>query len=167
MSRRILLSILGPSSRKFSSSSSSSTALHAVYDFSPSVLVRRTSPIVVSLRHASTDIPSKTIVLEKPDKFRPPSHSQRLNRKPPRQYPGPPLSEPERQAQKTKRYPSMFPSEGTSLHWFLTNRWIHLYISLVCVGPLQHEIMWFLRCRPLIRVSYKGALSACRTQSTD
>jgi hypothetical protein len=85
----------------------------------------------LSVRHASTTAPPKTIVLEQPDKFRPPSHPQRLNRRAPRQYPGPPLSEAERKAQKTKRYPHMFPNEGTFMHWFLTNRWLHLFITVV------------------------------------
>src|SRR5271170_7428837 len=85
----------------------------------------------LSVRHASTEAPPKTIVLEQPDKFRPPSHPQRLNRRAPRQYPGPPLSEAERKAQKTKRYPHMFPNEGTFMHWFLTNRWLHLFITVV------------------------------------
>ncbi len=123
MSRRLLLAILRPSSGRF-------TALHTLPDLPNNALARRISPRVAS-RHASTELPPKTIVLEKPDKFRPPSHPQRLNRKPSRQYPGPPLSESEREAQKTKRYPHMFPNEGTKLHWFLTNKWIHLWISLV------------------------------------
>ena len=127
MSRRLVLPILRLSNSRV-------TGLHALPDLPSSALVRRISPRVAS-RHASTEIPPKAIVLEKPDKFRPPSHPQRLNRRPPRQYPGPPLSEPEREAQKTKRYPHMFPNEGTTLHWFLTNKWIHLWISLVCALP--------------------------------
>src|SRR2546423_5191091 len=123
MSRRLLLSILRPSSIRVIS-------LKPSQDVSATAIVRRLyAPI--SIHHASTTTPPKTFVLEKPDKFRPPSHPQRLNRKPPRQYPGPPLSESERQAQKTRRYPHMFPNEGTALHWFLTNKWIHMWISLV------------------------------------
>ncbi|KAK3062837.1 hypothetical protein LTS18_003261, partial [Coniosporium uncinatum] len=84
-------------------------------------------------RHASTAKPSssKPIVLEKPDKFRPPSHAARLpKRKQPRSYPGPPLSKQEIDAQKTKQYPHMMPPEGSFMHWFLTNRTIHLWLTL-------------------------------------
>jgi hypothetical protein len=125
MSRRLLLSITRSSSLHF-------TALKPSRDLPTIVALQGRAPRL-SIRNASTAIPPKTIVLEKPDKFRPPSHPQRLNRKPPRQYPGPPLSESERQAQKTRRYPHMFPNEGTPLHWFLTNKWIHMWISLVCL----------------------------------
>ena len=124
MSRRLLLSILKPSSLR-------AVSLQPQRDLPATTIVRRLFP-TVSIRNAATAVPPKTIVLEQPDKFRPPSHPQRLNRKAPRQYPGPPLSEPERQAQKTRRYPHMFPNEGTTLHWFLTNKWIHMWISLVC-----------------------------------
>ena len=126
MSPRLLRSILKPSSIHPSLSPPRQ-------DLSTTAIVRRIS-LTLSTRNASTAIPPKIIVLDKPDKFRPPSHPQRLNRKAPRQYPGPPLSEPEQQAQKTKRYPHMFPNEGTALHSFLTNKWIHMWISLVRYG---------------------------------
>ncbi|MCJ1259411.1 hypothetical protein MMC24_007248 [Lignoscripta atroalba] len=81
-------------------------------------------------RHASTKAASpKPRVLEKPSKFAPPSHPARLNRAP-RQYPGPPLSGPEVEAQKTKQYPHMMPPEGSFMRWFLTNRSIHMWITL-------------------------------------
>lgn len=81
------------------------------------------------IRHASTERPPppKPRVLEKPDKFRPPSHPSRIRSKPRYNY-GPDLTH----EQKTVRqYPHMMPPEGTFMHWFLTNRTIHLYISLV------------------------------------
>src|ERR1700759_898307 len=81
-------------------------------------------------RHASTTPPPKPRVLEKPERFNPPSHPSRLRTRP-RQYPGPPLSEHERQAQKTRQYPHMMPAEGTFMHWFLTNRALHVSISFV------------------------------------
>ena len=80
--------------------------------------------------YASTDS-SKPKVLEKPTKFNPPSHPQRLARAQPRSYPGPPLSDAQLQAQKTKQYPNMMPPEGSFMYWFLNNRRIHLWISLV------------------------------------
>ena len=83
-------------------------------------------------RHASSTSSSKPRTLEKPAKFNPPSHPARLNRSPPRQYPGPPLSAPELEAQKTKQYPHMMPPEGSFMRWFLTNRSIHVWITLVC-----------------------------------
>ena len=82
-----------------------------------------------SSRRATAN-PTKPIVLEKPDKFRPPSHPQRLNRRAPRNYHGPALSESEREAQKTRSYPHTFPNPGTKLHWFLTTWWIHLWITM-------------------------------------
>lgn len=70
-------------------------------------------------------------VLEKPDKFRPPSHPSRIvKRQIPRNYAGPPLSAEELEAQKTKQYPNMFPPEGTKMHWFLTNKRLHLVIAM-------------------------------------
>ncbi|KAF2401224.1 hypothetical protein EJ06DRAFT_529357 [Trichodelitschia bisporula] len=72
----------------------------------------------------------KPLVLEKPDKFRPPSHASRPRNAAPRAFPGPPLSKEELEAQKTKKYPHMMPPEGTFMHWFLTNRMLHAYISM-------------------------------------
>lgn len=84
--------------------------------------------------HATAD-PTKPIVLEKPDKFRPPSHPQRLKRRVPRNYPGPALSPSERETQQTRSYPHTFPNPGTWLHWFLTTRGVHLVITLVRLLP--------------------------------
>ena len=80
-------------------------------------------------------------VLAQPDKFRPPSHPARrvmqtrdgkiVGAAPPYNYPGPPLPAKELEEQKTKRYPNMFPSEGTVLHKFLTTQWIHAWIAMV------------------------------------
>lgn len=81
-------------------------------------------------RHASTSGPQKARLLEKPDKFRAPSHPQRL-RTPRPSYAGPSLSQQELEAQKTKQYPHMMPPEGSFMHWFLTNKFIHLWITLV------------------------------------
>lgn len=93
------------------------------------------STISQTIRHASKKTTpkknsSKPLVLEKPTKFNPPSHGARLPREAPR-YPGPQLSAEEQAMQKTKKYPSMMPPEGTFMHWFLTNKSIHMYISLV------------------------------------
>jgi hypothetical protein len=74
---------------------------------------------------------SKPIVLEKPAKFNPPSHPAR-KWKEPRQYPGPQLSEEEAERIKSKKYPNMMPPEGTFMHWFVKNKSVHLYITLVC-----------------------------------
>lgn len=78
---------------------------------------------------AATRPPPKPRVLEKPERFNPPSHPSRRAR--PRQYPGPPLSEHQRQAQKLRKYPHMMPAEGSFLHWFLTSRAVHASITLV------------------------------------
>jgi hypothetical protein len=87
---------------------------------------------------------AKQRVLGQPDKFRPPSHPARRVMQTrtgrivgsaagghPHNYPGPPLSEKEKEEQKARRYPKMFPPEGTVLHKFLTTRWIHVWIAMV------------------------------------
>lgn len=72
------------------------------------------------------------IVLEQPDKFRPPSHPQRLGRRRPQPAAyNQGTTRSEREKQKTKSYPHMFPNQGTFMHWFLTNRMIHVWITLV------------------------------------
>ncbi|KAJ5899309.1 hypothetical protein N7495_004053 [Penicillium taxi] len=78
---------------------------------------------------------SKPRVLEKPDKFRPPSHPQRIvaPRRTAAGQPvnyGAPLTKAARTAQDKKQYPNMFPPEGTVMFKFLTSRWIHVWISL-------------------------------------
>jgi hypothetical protein len=91
----------------------------------------------LSIRHASkktsTKMSSKPFVLEKPNKFNPPSHGARLPKDTPR-YPGPQLSAEEQARQKTKKYPNLMPPEGTFMHWFLNNKTIHIYISLVSLA---------------------------------
>ncbi|KAK4987138.1 hypothetical protein LTR50_004835 [Elasticomyces elasticus] len=84
----------------------------------------------LSVRHASSSSTAsvKPRVLEKPTRFNPPSHSSRRTK--PRAYPGPPLSDHAREEMKKKRYPHMMPPEGTFMHWFLTDRSIHVWISL-------------------------------------
>ncbi|KIW26025.1 uncharacterized protein PV07_09154 [Cladophialophora immunda] len=90
----------------------------------------RLQPPLVARRTASTD-GSKPIVLEQPDKFRPPSHPARLGRprRPPAAYNQGTTTE-EKERQKSKSYPHMFPNKGTFMHWFLTDRWIHLWITM-------------------------------------
>ncbi|OKL61263.1 hypothetical protein UA08_03193 [Talaromyces atroroseus] len=92
-----------------------------------------------SARRAAEDKPR---TLAQPDKFRPPSHPARRvlqtrngkvvsqNVRDPFNYPGRPLSAKEKEERKTKRYPNMFPAEGTVLFKFLTTRWIHVWISM-------------------------------------
>jgi len=84
--------------------------------------------------HYASASPSKPRNLEKPTKFRPPSHGQRLKEHVPRQY-GPELTKEQKTEQKTKQYPRMMPPEGSFMFWFLTNQTIHLVITLVrCCG---------------------------------
>ena len=88
----------------------------------------------IQRRNASstTTDPSKPIVLDKPDKFRPPSHPQRLPRGRPRTTGYNQASTAkEQESQRTRRYPHTFPNEGTVMHRFLTNRRIHLFITVV------------------------------------
>jgi hypothetical protein len=79
---------------------------------------------------------SKPLVLEKPSKFTPPSHPARLRKQGPR-YPGPQLSDEEIARQTTKKYPNMMPPEGSFMHWFMNNKTIHMWITLVlCIRLL-------------------------------
>ncbi|KAF2842151.1 hypothetical protein M501DRAFT_998403 [Patellaria atrata CBS 101060] len=92
-------------------------------------------PITLHLqaRNASTSKapkPKPSNILEKPEKFNPPSHPARLvKNKMPRIY-GTPLSQQQKEEQKKKKYPNMMPPEGTFMHWFLTNKGIHIWISM-------------------------------------
>jgi len=96
------------------------------------------STSLTNVRHASKIKPkkvqqpqeSKPIVLEKPAKFNPPSHGSRRLKPAPR-YPGPNLSAEEKEIQKSKKYPNMMAPEGSFVHWFLHDRSIHLYITIV------------------------------------
>lgn len=88
--------------------------------------------LLPTLRYASTTPPPKPRVLEKPERFNPPSHPSRIRRKP--KYYGPSLSEHERQEQKTKQYPHMMPPEGSFMRWFLTDRRVHVYITIVSLA---------------------------------
>lgn len=98
--------------------------------------------LIAALRRnaSTTKDKSKPIVLEQPDKFRPPSHGARSAKSRGR---GSTMSgsfnqastETEREVQKTKRYPHMFPPEGTFMHSFLSNQILHLVITMVCKSP--------------------------------
>ncbi|CAG8931451.1 unnamed protein product [Penicillium salamii] len=97
-----------------------------------------------ALKKAKSTTP-KPRVLEKPDRFRPPSHPQRLVTPSPKGAPpgqqfeyGPRTTEKERVEQSQTQYPGMFPPEGTVMHRFLTSKWIHIWISMsvlmACAG---------------------------------
>ncbi|KAF9239189.1 hypothetical protein DTO013E5_7875 [Penicillium roqueforti] len=80
---------------------------------------------------------SKPRVLAKPDRFRPPSHPQRLTTPSPKNAPpgqpfeyGPRITEKERIQQSKTQYPGMFPPEGTVMFKFLTSKWIHIWIAM-------------------------------------
>ncbi|KAI0809364.1 hypothetical protein GGR55DRAFT_649633 [Xylaria sp. FL0064] len=77
----------------------------------------------------STPDPSKPIVLEKPERFNPPSHGSRLPRSTPRHYGGSMTAE-EVQAQTQRTYPGLPPPPNTWSHWFINNRHIHMFITL-------------------------------------
>ena len=105
-------------------------------------LVQRPSRIPAFQRRnasSTTTDPNKPIVLDKPDKFRPPSHGQRLPRGRPRTSGYNQASTAkEQESQRTRRYPHTFPNEGTVMHRFLTNRRIHLFITVVRHLTLTH-----------------------------
>ncbi|OJJ47193.1 hypothetical protein ASPZODRAFT_15873 [Penicilliopsis zonata CBS 506.65] len=96
---------------------------------------------VVSARLFSSSPPAHNgppRVLEKPDKFRPPSHASRrvVQTKngrivsQPLNYPGPKLSEKEIAEREAKQYPNTFPPPNTVMFKFLTNKWIHIWIAM-------------------------------------
>src|SRR5436190_5054929 len=106
----------------------------------PTFFLARGQPRFTSSQ--STTPSKKPHVLEKPDKFRPPSHPARRvvqvkggSVEAPRNYPGPQLSAEELAEKKKRKYPHMFPPEGTVMHKFLTSRGIHVWISMVCHSP--------------------------------
>lgn len=99
--------------------------------------VRSFTSTSAALKKAKNTSP-KQRVLEKPDRFRPPSHPQRLVTPSPKSAPpgqpfeyGPRTTEKERIEQSKTQYPGMFPPEGTVMHRFLTNKWIHIWIAMV------------------------------------
>ncbi|KAJ5688719.1 hypothetical protein N7462_003111 [Penicillium macrosclerotiorum] len=92
----------------------------------------------VAAKAKTTD---KSRILAQPDKFRPPSHPQRIVN--PRTTPtgqpvnyGPRLTAEQREAQNRKQYPNMFPPEGTVMFKFLTSRWIHVWIAMSILTTL-------------------------------
>ncbi|KAF2862861.1 hypothetical protein K470DRAFT_168364 [Piedraia hortae CBS 480.64] len=93
----------------------------------PFRLPLRPSATQIQLTRLYSTPPPKPRVLAKPERFNPPSHPSR--RRDPTSYDRP-LGAQEKEMQKTRRYPHMMPPEGTFLHWFLTNRNIHLFISM-------------------------------------
>jgi hypothetical protein len=110
-------------------------------------------PTTTSLRHASSAKPlseefrrrqaaqqNKTApVIPQPDKYRPPSHSKRTpNRNLENKIYGAPISEEDRKRMATKKYPNMMSPEGTFSHWFINNKVIHLWITMVRFPLPQH-----------------------------
>jgi hypothetical protein len=78
----------------------------------------------------------KTPVIPQPDKYRPPSHKyqpRRQNDLEGKVY-GPKLTEEDKKRMATKKYPNMMSPEGTFSHWFLNNRAIHLWITMVSLN---------------------------------
>ncbi|KAJ5129393.1 uncharacterized protein N7515_005432 [Penicillium bovifimosum] len=91
---------------------------------------------ILAKKAKSTTTP-KQRVLEKPDRFRPPSHPQRFVAPSPKNAPpgqpfeyGPRTTEKERVEQTKRQYPGMFPPEGTVMYKFLTSKWIHIWIAM-------------------------------------
>jgi hypothetical protein len=92
----------------------------------------------VQQREASSTNSSKHISLEQPDKFRPPSHASRLvkGRSRGSTFNGAynqSSTDAERDAQRHRKYPHMFPDEGTLAYRVLTNRNGHVLLSIVSV----------------------------------
>lgn len=101
--------------------------------------VAPTTPARVRLASSKTPAAKKPLVLEKPARFNPPSHGARLPNKQhtPKHYGGS-LSPEALKAQSMREYPGMMAPRGTWTHWFLHNKSIHLFITLVGSSNLQH-----------------------------
>jgi hypothetical protein len=101
--------------------------------------LRHTSSTGARARTASEQFRKKPPVIPQPDKYRPPSHGRRTPRSETqmKSY-GPKLSEEDRQRMKTKKYPNMMSPEGSFSHWFLNNRPLHMWISMVCISVYQN-----------------------------
>ncbi|KAK3344061.1 hypothetical protein B0T25DRAFT_556032 [Lasiosphaeria hispida] len=98
-----------------------------------------------SLRSASTNTSptakpaaSGPRVLEKPERFNPPSHGARLPRKTgaPSRHFGGELSETDLKSQARKDYPGLEPPKGSWAQRILYSRWIHMAITLGTLGTL-------------------------------
>ncbi|KAM7208631.1 hypothetical protein V8F20_001054 [Naviculisporaceae sp. PSN 640] len=91
-----------------------------------------------SSKPSNTTTPKKPLVLEKPERFNPPSHGARLPKKGglPKHYGGG-LSEAEFAKQKTSQYPGMMAPEGTFEYKFWHNPWIHTVIALTALASLS------------------------------
>ncbi|ORY13709.1 hypothetical protein BCR34DRAFT_561570 [Clohesyomyces aquaticus] len=74
-------------------------------------------------------------VIPQPDKYRPPSHGKRMPERDKwsetasRTY-GPKLTAEDKERMKKKKYPNMMSPEGTFMHWFLHNKFIHIWITM-------------------------------------
>lgn len=72
-------------------------------------------------------------VMPQPDAYRPPSHGKTVKRADSglaKLY-GPKLTDEDRRRMAEKKYPNMMSPEGTFSHWFLNNRAIHVWITMV------------------------------------
>lgn len=105
----------------------------------------RASSELLTVRHASNkpakpaNKKEKVMILEKPERFNPPSHGARLPNKatrPQQQHYGGALSGDEVAAQKTNDYPGLPAPQGTWAHWFWNSRLLHLTITMVRCSSL-------------------------------
>lgn len=85
----------------------------------------------IGVRYASSGKPDKTIVLEKPAKFNPPSHGSRLKRNTLPKHYGPQLTPIDIARQNAKHYPTLMAPEGSWAHWFWHARTLHTVITMV------------------------------------
>ncbi|KAK5944611.1 hypothetical protein PMZ80_003894 [Knufia obscura] len=51
------------------------------------------------------------------------------------------MNERERARSREKSYPHMFPNPGTTMHWFLTTRWVHVSITMAVLLTLAFTSM--------------------------
>ena len=101
----------------------------------PSPSVSASASRRIFIRLASSNSKSGPHVLEKPERFNPPSHGARLPKKTtPRHYGGD-LNAEEIKIQAQTDYPMMMAPKGTRAYWFWHSRWIHVIITVVRNPP--------------------------------
>lgn len=118
--------------------------------------VAKAPPAAATPKPATAD-PSKPIVLEKPEKFNPPSHGARLPRSTPKHYGGA-LGAEELTAQKNKEYPGLPPPPNTWSHWFIHNKHIHMFITLVSSRIQAHSQAPVVQWTTPVHTIFQGAL---------
>jgi len=119
---------------------SAMASIHTLRAFSRAPISRRLHTATRLLAKGSnTADPSKPIILEQPDAFRPPSHPARIRKKRPRMIYGRDLTPEDKEELNAKHYPYTAPPENSMMGQFMRAKYLHMYISLVCTFREQKQ----------------------------